>query len=948
MRIRPSSRWGWPRTVSASLALWLFFVPQLVQSQTVAPVSVSAPGGKYAGSLTLSLSCPTSGASIRYTTDGSIPTATSPIYTAPLTLTTTTPLRARAFKTGQTASTVATHTYFFGLNHTFPVVSLVFEDKDFFDPATGIYANPDQNWERRTNIELFENQAQTAAFNHFVETEIQGTGSAQLPQKSLDIKPKNALGSATLNYRIFPDLPFDQYRRLVLRNGGQDWNITMFRDEFVTDLVGNVADLGGILQKPALDLQAWRPAVAYFNGQYWGIHNLRERMNRFYVEQHYGYPEGSFDMIENYSEAISGDSIEWFRFIKWVENTDFTDDSNFANLLQRIDYQNYLDYCALYVYIDNQDWPGNNVRRFRERKPDAKWRWICFDFDFTLGLFQPGAWNTGDASPDALARLLMPNGLNWPNPDWSTLLFRKCWENARFRRDFGNRMADFMNTIFAPARFGARLDGFTNLYRPEIERHFKRWTSGFYEPFWLDNIEKTRSFGAARPQFVRGHVAQNLPEVTGSAAFTVSAAPKNGGTVRVSTITLAEANFPWTGTYFTGLKIPVKAVAAPGFVFKNWSDASLGTADSVAVTLAAAKTLTAIFAPLVPPCSLTATVGAKTCNPNGTLDAPGDDLWSFVLNVNGLNASTTWQASIGGHQFSGLYGVPKTVGQFAIAAGPTLVRVRDANDAACTVQFDVPPPPPCSGGNPTGYCASRSIYPWHDWISSVSVGNLTKHSQKNTYSNFSSLSANLPRSQSIPVSLRANFSATGYDEFWRIWIDWNRNGQFEAATEKVFERVVPAPASGVVSVASGSFSVPSNAPLGTTRMRVSMKRDGFAEPCETFNYGEVEDYSVVVVNFLTAPGGPRSAENETDALENPGLWPNPAGAATTLFLKNWAGKNVRVQLLNPLGVALKTWETPALAEPFFALDLSGVPPGQYFVLASAAGERQIERKLVVH
>jgi hypothetical protein len=564
-------------------------------SQNVAPVSFSKVGGKFNTPIEVSLNCTTPNAVIRYTTDGSVPTENSFKYTAPLSISNNTALRAVAFSNGLLPSNILTNSYLFNINHTFPVVSLVFQEGDFFDPITGIYPNYLLDLTTQANIEFFETNATKAAFNQLIEAEVQGTASAGNAQKSLIIKSKTALGVSTIDFKVFPDLPYTKYKQLVLRNAGQDWNVLMFRDEFVTSLATDIQDLEGILSKPDLDLQSFRPSVMYFNGQYWGIHNIRERMNRHYVMQHHDLDSGSFDMLENYAEVLSGDSIEWFLFNDFLLSNNFQSELMFNKIKEKIDYQNFIDYCAYNIYIDNQDWPGNNVRRFRERKADGKWRWVCFDFDYSFGLYQAGVWNTGDASADAMSRILNPLRTTWPNPDWATLLFRSCWQNAGFRRDFANRMADFMNTIFMPNRVNARLEGFKNLYQPEIAQHFNRWTSGYYEPFWLENIEKTRRFSNERPHYLRSYLKTALPEITGTQDLTLDALPAEGGKIEISTITLDVAQFPWKGSYFSGIKIPVKAIANPGYVFSGWSDPNLGNADAVAVTLSSAKKLTAKF-----------------------------------------------------------------------------------------------------------------------------------------------------------------------------------------------------------------------------------------------------------------------------------------------------------------------------------------------------------------
>lgn len=580
--------------------LWFCATAMFSQTaNTTAPVKFSLHGGLFNGPVGVVLSCPTYNAKIHYTLDGSEPTMQSAVYpNSILIFDSTSVLRARAFAPGLAPSPLQTHTYFIDLNHTFPVVSLVFEPAAFFDSLTGIYIHYSQELNAVANIEFFETDADTAAFNQLVEIEIQGTGSASQPQKSLEIKAKNSLGLGEVRHSLFPDLPFEEYKRFVLRNGGQDWCVMQFRDEFATSLLSDRSDLGGILHPPALDLQAWRPSVVYLNGQYWGIHNIRERMNRFYVRQHYDWDAGAFDMIENYGDVSSGDSIAWFQLFHHLRQTEsgFEGDSLFGELKQRIDYQNFLDYCVFNVYLENEDWPGNNVLRFCHRSPAGKWRWMTYDLDFTFGLYQPGGgWNTGDPSPNALARLLDDTSLVWPNPDWATLLFRRCWQNAVFRRDFANRLADMLNTVFQPQRVSDRLNAFRTLYQPEISRHYGRWWSGNYDAVWLQNIEKTRYFAQYRPLFAWQEILQAMPEADDTTSLTVDVFPPGGGRVEVSTVRPDGAQFPWRGTYFKGIAVPVKAVANPGYQFTGWSKPGLGTPDSLGLLLGDSTFLVAHF-----------------------------------------------------------------------------------------------------------------------------------------------------------------------------------------------------------------------------------------------------------------------------------------------------------------------------------------------------------------
>jgi hypothetical protein len=144
------------------------------------------------------------------------------------------------------------------------------------------------------------------------------------------------------------------------------------------------------------------------------------------------------------------------------------------------------------------------------------------------------------------------------------------------------------------------------------------------------------------------------------------------------------------------------------------------------------------------------------------------------------------------------------------------------------------PPPPVT------YCASKGNNSSMEWIQQVSVaGTVRATSNNGGYSNQTG-TAPIPLARGFnAVSLTPGFSGGAYGEYWRVWIDFNGDGVFSDASELVYS------GSGTSAI-SGSFSVPSNVPAGNMRMRISMKWGAGAASCETFSYGEVEDYTVTI------------------------------------------------------------------------------------------------------
>ncbi|MEI6409808.1 MAG: GEVED domain-containing protein [Bacteroidota bacterium] len=263
-----------------------------------------------------------------------------------------------------------------------------------------------------------------------------------------------------------------------------------------------------------------------------------------------------------------------------------------------------------------------------------------------------------------------------------------------------------------------------------------------------------------------------------------------------------------------------------------------------------------------PGCQLNAVANSVRCANNNTNNNPNDDIYNFSLLVNGSNSSGSWKAVINGQNVTGIVGTPLSVGPFQIAAGPLTISIQDAVNAACTTSLQVQPPAPCSNANPATYCTSKSDFPWHDWIGRVQTGTINNASDKSLYTDYTAQSTTLTAGIAQPIALTTGFSWATFDEYWRVWIDFNKNGVFETS-EIALTGIQPAPALGTPQTTfNGSLLIPANAAPGLTRMRVSMKRGAFADPCETLPFGEVEDYSINVL-----PGAPCAQSVTVQSLE---------------------------------------------------------------------------------
>ncbi|MDX1908652.1 MAG: GEVED domain-containing protein [Bacteroidia bacterium] len=241
------------------------------------------------------------------------------------------------------------------------------------------------------------------------------------------------------------------------------------------------------------------------------------------------------------------------------------------------------------------------------------------------------------------------------------------------------------------------------------------------------------------------------------------------------------------------------------------------------------------------------------------------------------------------------------------------------------------------------YCTSQGNSTADEWLNRVRIGSIDNTSGNNGgYGNFTSLSTNLTRGVSASIILNPAWSGTAFREAYNVWIDYNQDGDFTDAGEAVYSR-----SRTTATQSTGTFTVPTTATLGATRMRVSMKYNANATSCEIFSFGEVEDYTVNIVaaGSVIAPSVQPALATTADILA---LYPNPASESATLVLYTSGTARVSVLISNLQGQGVRSAGSHEFSgEHQFKLDLQGISAGIYFVyVVTEDGSRQV-RKLVV-
>ena len=513
-------------------------------------------------------------------------------------------VRAITVMEGSEPSPVATHTYFIHPmardRFTLPVIAIATGEHCLFDYEKGIYTpgaifddwrqnNPEREatggtranyhergdeWEYPAHFSFWDTGSGLPDLSQDIGIRIHGGWSRSLPMKSLRIYARSIYGASALEFPFFPGQDYASYKRLILRNSGNDNIYTLFRDALMQHVSGHLN----------FETQAYRPAVVFLNGEYWGIHNIRERYDKHYINRVYDIEEDDLELISGRFTVKEGDGYHYEQTLRYIENNDLKEYEHYEYIKTRIDTENFIDYQIANIFSSNTDWPGNNVDYWRKRtamyEPDSeyghdgRWRWMAFDMDFGFGLQTLPDHNTLE-----FAAADQNNG--WANPLWSTFLLRSLLENEDFKAGFINRFAGQLNTAFLPSRIDSLISLFAESLRPELPEHADRWKrpSGIND--WEYRISGMRSFIRDRPAHQWGHLMEYFGLDTVSVTLSVSSGEH--GYIRVndvdiisSTPGVPEDPYPWRGTYFTGFPVTFEAVPLEGYRFSHWEGTAAG------------------------------------------------------------------------------------------------------------------------------------------------------------------------------------------------------------------------------------------------------------------------------------------------------------------------------------------------------------------------------------
>jgi len=580
----------------------------------------SEPAGFYENDFALIIDTGTQDATIYYTLDGSIPDYESEVYNGPIIINnelivnsavtvndydSNSPfepqyngivVRAFAKLDGFMKSNIESNSYIFDqANEDIPVVSISIDPHDLWDPVDGIHvlgnsywpwypysgANFWEDWEKEAHIEFFEPGGEQG-FEQSLGMKIFGGWSRAEPQKSFSFFARSVYGQGQINYSLFPDSDIDEYETFILRAHGQD-NL-LLRDGFHTSMASECDVVA----------QDYRPAAVYLNGEFWGIQNIREKVNEHFIESNYGIDPENLDIIQitpgsAIPELVHGSMEDYLDIRSYILANDMAIDSDYEYASSFFDVQNIIDYNIAQVFIMNWDWPANNNKIFKAKTPDGKWRHIMYDTDFGFARWEGQDWIIGFIGSYDTYNMLnhaIGDAVTFNNQFWSKDILRSFLDNNDFKNKFINTYCDRLNTIYKTENTVALADSISSIIDPYVNSHIERWSIFPSDGHTPDNMNQYNnylnqlySFANYRPENARQEIVESFGLDGASNSITVFTNDSDNGFVNVNTIKVDQQG--WSGEYFPDIPITVHAIPKQGFEFSHWigidSDADIAT-----------------------------------------------------------------------------------------------------------------------------------------------------------------------------------------------------------------------------------------------------------------------------------------------------------------------------------------------------------------------------------
>ncbi len=488
------------------------------------------------------------------------------------------------------SSQILTNSYFvsddMNQRYTFPIMSLSTDILNLFDYESGInvpgiFYEPDlseesssnrtgnyyqtgDEWEKPVHVEYFTSDG-SLEFEQSAGIRVHGGLSRKYPMKSYRLYARGSYDDESyFNYQFFEDKEIDLFKRIILRAGGQTYQYT---------LMGEAA-AQSLLKPLVLDIQYSQPIILFINGEYFGIRNIRDRMDRYYLSTHYGMDPDDVTILTGNGYYEDGDergAAHYQAIYQFITMKDMSDKKNFEHVQTKIDVDNLIDYYIAQLYLGNVDWPQNNVLYWRKNvnyNPNAPygndglWRWMIYDVDASFG----ASWGGYYPEIESFERL---TGENWKSGKLVTSLL----ENDEFKSKFIYRLKDLMESIFDEERASSIVLDMIEQYKPEMLEHINRWGYPSSYSTWINYAERMVDFALKRPDHLERQMTDFLDLNNIEMHNFRIELDQTMGNLKVNSLILEDTDIYENG-FYENLTMSLEAIPKENHRFMGWYDSN--------------------------------------------------------------------------------------------------------------------------------------------------------------------------------------------------------------------------------------------------------------------------------------------------------------------------------------------------------------------------------------
>lgn len=525
-------------------------------------------GGFYESPVNVEISTQNTDLQIRYTTDGSEPTPHSPLYQGPITVSETQVIRARSFAAEEEnllPGFIKTHTFFINESHTLPVFS--FSGDELFILFGGSQIETIGAYEFYDENGVFIDAAVGDFDKH-------GNDSWSYPQRGVDFVARDEYGyNDELRHKFFATSDRSSFQRLMVKAAAND-NYPFedggahIRDSYIQSL----SQLIGL----NMDERSSTSVIVYVNGEYWGVYDLREKVDdNHFTDFYYNQPrkyKGSEEYIQflktwggteaKYGEQRAIEDWAWLRY--FINSHNMGDPEYFAVVDSLLDMESFIDHFVFNSYVVSRDWLNYNTGWWRGLHPDGearKWRYILWDTEAALGHF-----HNYTGIPDITAYAAPCNVENITVGDGHAQSLKKLiTENEQVWTHYVNRYNDLLNTHLSYENAIHVLDSMIAVIEPEMPRQIERW--GGNMATWEQNVQAIRDFISIRTEALIDGL-MDCYQLEGPYTAIINVVPENTGRVKLNSEWLP--HYPFTASVFGAIQTTLQPQGFGGWTFSHW------------------------------------------------------------------------------------------------------------------------------------------------------------------------------------------------------------------------------------------------------------------------------------------------------------------------------------------------------------------------------------------